>query len=61
MPNGTRLQYNLDGANGHVNCLVETSSIKGLIARGALELIGEADSIANQSYRMTAKAKELCG
>ncbi len=61
MPHGTRLLYKIDGANGHANCMVETSTIKALITRGALELIGEADSIANQSYRLTAKASELCG
>src|SRR5471030_2041726 len=59
MPQGTRLLYKIDGPNGHVNCMVETSTIKALITRGTIESIGEADSIANQSYRVTAKAKEL--
>lgn len=58
VPHGTRLQYKLDGANGHINCVVETSSIKALITRGAIELIGDADSLGNQSYRMTAKTSE---
>lgn len=61
MPHGTRLLYKIDGPNGNVNCMVETSTIKALITRGTLKLIAEADSIANQSYRMTAKASELCG
>ena len=61
MPQGARLQYKLNGADCHVSCVVETSSIKGLIARGALELIGEANSFGNQSYRATVKAIQFCG
>lgn len=61
MPQGARLQYKLKGANGPVSCMVETSSIKGLISRGALELIGKADSFGNQSYRATVEALQLCG
>lgn len=60
IPDGERLRYALEGANGHVDCVIETSTVKSLVSRGFLELIGEADSAADQSYRVTAKAHELC-
>lgn len=60
MPQGARLRYKHEGANGHVSCMVETSSIKALFARGALELIGKADYFGNQSYRATVEAGQSC-
>lgn len=53
MPYGTRLQYRRDGSPSHIDCPVETSSIKGLITRGFLELIDAADCAVNPAYRVT--------
>lgn len=61
MPHGTRLQYKSDGDRDNVYCVVETSTIHSLVARGALESIRGTDSVASLGYRTTAKASELCG
>lgn len=61
IPDGKRLRYELDGASGNFCCVVETSTVKSLVSRGLLELIGEADSATSRAYRTTAKAGAICG